>query len=89
MKKLKDWDEFFNPLYIPLVIAVPIEIRLLYVVQDREWTAVELTSFIIAALFLIFSGIVEMGSEEAKQHFFGHFYLGSAVLFGILGFIFY
>nr|WP_235062679.1 hypothetical protein [Thalassobacillus devorans] len=89
MRKWRKWEEWFNPLYFPLITAIPIEIWLLILIERNRWTTVELTTFIIAALFLIFSGIVEMSAEETKHRIFGHLYLGSAVIFGSLGYILY
>ncbi|MFG6117081.1 hypothetical protein ACGTN9_18175 [Halobacillus sp. MO56] len=89
MRKWRNWDEWFNPLYFPLITAIPIEIWLLSLIQRKAWSTVELTTFIIAALFLVFAGIVEMSAEETKHRTFGHLYLGSAVIFGALGYLFF
>ncbi|MFG6118866.1 hypothetical protein [Thalassobacillus sp. B23F22_16] len=89
MRSWRNWDEWLNPLYFPLVTAIPVETWLLISIQTKTWNAVELTTFIISALFLVFAGIVELSAEEIKHRFFGHLYLGSAVVFGGLGYLFF
>ncbi|WP_181350915.1 hypothetical protein [Thalassobacillus sp. CUG 92003] len=81
----KNLERSFNPLYLPLFTVIPIEIFLLFI--EGPWNAVEMTTWIIGCLFLVFSGITEMASEEMKHRLFGHIYLSSAVLFGILNFL--
>ncbi|RWZ58178.1 hypothetical protein EQV77_10380 [Halobacillus fulvus] len=83
MSEKKQIRDRFNPLYIPLLTAIPAEAWLLY--KQPPYVGVELTLYIIAILFLVFSGAVETSSEETKHRIFGYVYLISALMFGVIG----
>ncbi|MGP4075373.1 hypothetical protein [Halobacillus sp. K22] len=84
-KEKKGVGEWINPLYLPLVTAIPIDGWL--ILKTEPYAGVELSMYIIAILFLIFSGAVETNQEEVKHRVFGYIYLVSALLFGAVGLI--
>ncbi|WP_226584987.1 hypothetical protein [Halobacillus litoralis] len=85
MKKVKrTWIDHWDPLYVPLLSAVPIESWLL--VKTPPFTRAEISLYILGILFLFFSGFVETGSEEEKKNkLFGYLYLLGGLLFGTIG----
>ncbi|MCA1010181.1 hypothetical protein [Halobacillus halophilus] len=84
-KMKKEWGDWINPLYLPLFTAIPIDLWLL--IKKGSYASVELSMYIIAILFLIFSGAVETSQEEVKHRLFGYIYLVSALIFGACGLI--
>ncbi|UOQ92542.1 hypothetical protein MUO14_19140 [Halobacillus shinanisalinarum] len=83
LNKLKNWDEFIAPLYIPSYTAIPIACWLLF--KSSAWKDVEIVLLIIITLFLVFAGAVESSSDENKHQFFGYLYLSSSVIFASAG----
>ncbi|WP_231622377.1 hypothetical protein [Halobacillus karajensis] len=78
-KQKKKWEDYLDPLYLPLFTAFPIEWWLL--LKKPPFSAIEITLYIIGILFFVFSGAVETNSEEGKSQLFGYIYLISALLF--------
>lgn len=87
MSRDKSWKEWLNldPLYIPLFTAGPVDIWLLF--KQPPYQSVEITLYIIAILFLVFSGAVETYQEETKHRVIGYISLISALVFGIIGLV--
>jgi|GEM_PF-6975243 len=82
-KKRKERGDWVNPLYLPLFTAIPIDSWL--IIKKGSYASVELSMYIIAILFLIYSGAVETSQEEVKHRVFGYIYLVSALVFGAVG----
>ncbi|UOR13402.1 hypothetical protein [Halobacillus amylolyticus] len=83
LKKLKNWDGFIDPLYIPSYTAMPIACWLLF--KSSAWKDVEIVLLILIISFLVFAGTAESNSDEHKHRFFGYLYLSSSVIFASTG----
>ncbi|MCP3029046.1 hypothetical protein [Halobacillus sp. A5] len=85
LKKLKEALPDIDPLYLPLYTALPVGGWLL--VADHNWQSTYLALYILIIMFLIFSGSVEISSEEGKHQIFGYIYMTSGLILSAAGLI--
>ncbi|MCP3030204.1 hypothetical protein LF817_02480 [Halobacillus sp. A1] len=78
LKKIRNAWSLFNPLYLPLITALPVGGWLL--VTDIDWNATYLALYILIIMFLTFSGAVEISSEEMKHQIFGYVYMTASLI---------
>ncbi|GGF24601.1 hypothetical protein GCM10010954_24370 [Halobacillus andaensis] len=84
-KKIRESLSFINPLYIPMFSAVPVGLWLL--LGNDNWQSTYLSLYILVIMFLIFTGSVEISSEEGKHQIFGYIYMTFGLLLSVVGLV--
>lgn len=80
-------DRILNTLYLPLILAIPVNIIILVKMQALLLTKVEWTSYIVMTLFLLITGGMSVTDKGKKTKLLGAVYLLSGIIFLLLAFI--
>ncbi|WP_101846174.1 hypothetical protein [Halobacillus sp. Marseille-P3879] len=84
-KKIKEAMPDMDPLYLPSFTVLPVGAWLLFF--NHNWQSTYLALYFLVIMFLIFTGSVEISSEEGKHQFFGYLYMTAGLLLAASGLI--